>query len=403
MRYDVIVVGAGPAGNLAAQRLASFGHSVCVVDWREKVGDKLCTGIVGRECMERYCPDLTNVYSQASSAVIVSPSGKRFTIAKAQPQAYIVNRIAFVASLAEKAQQAGATYLLGPRVTAVDITNEGVNVTLKTKQASRTIKGSVIIVASGFASPIVGMVGLADGIHSEVMRGVQAEVEAPGIAETEVYLGNSIAPGSFGWLVPLPNGRALMGLVTRQKLNGHMRYFMDNLKKSGRIKDVIRQPQTWGIPVKPLSKTYGPHTVVVGDAAGLAKPTTGGGIYYAMLSGDLAADTVHKSIVAQDFSAQQMKNYETGWKSLLEEELRVGYTARLLYEYLGDKRVESLVEKFTSMQVREDLITSGIFSFDRHSRIIRRAIGHKLLGGVFTSIGTGVLPLLSTMNRKAEI
>ena len=353
--------------------------------------------------MERYSPDLTNVYREASSAVIVAPSGKRFNIAKSQPQAYIVDRVAFVASLAEKAKRAGATYMLGPRVSSVDIGEAGVDASLKTKQGSQVVHGSMVVVASGFASPLVGMVGLADRGQPEAMLGSQAEVEAPNLTETEVYLGNSIAPGSFGWLVPLADSRALVGLVTRQKLNGHMGHFMDGLERSGKIKSVIRKSQTWGVPVKPLSKTYTSRALVVGDAAGLAKPTTGGGIYYALLSGDIAADTAHEAIVGGDFSARSLKSYEKGWKSVLDAELRIGYTARVLYEHLGDGGVESLVEKFASEQIQEDLITSGIFSFDRHSGIIKKAVRHKILGRLFTSVGNGAIPLLATIagSKKA--
>ena len=74
--YDVIVMGAGPAGNIAAHRLSREGHKVAVLDWREDLGDKLCTGIVGRECVERYPPDRAHIFGKASSASVIAPSGK---------------------------------------------------------------------------------------------------------------------------------------------------------------------------------------------------------------------------------------------------------------------------------------------------------------------------------------
>jgi len=395
VRFDVLVLGAGPAGNLAAQRLASSGHSVCVIDWRQNIGDKLCTGIIGRECMERYGADLADVYHEARSAVLVSPSGKRFPVSNPNPQAYIIDRVAFVASLARKAQRAGAVYRLGPRV--VDIQIDGTGVTVYTKHGAvlETVKGSLAIVASGFSSPLVSIAGLANGGHLDAMLGCQAEVEAPGLTETEIYLGDTIAPGSFGWLVPLAESRALAGIVTRQKLNGHMGHFMENLLRTGRIRSVIKRSQSWGVPVKPLPRTYATRVLVAGDAAGLAKPTTGGGIYYALLSGDIAAQTAHEAIVEGDFSARKLKGYEKGWKAVLGSELRVGYIARVLYEYLGDQRVESLVEKMASLEVQGDLIGSSDFAFDRHSGVIKKAIAHQVLGKFFTSIGNGTGPLLS--------
>ena len=68
----MIVAGAGPAGNVAALRLSEMGHRVAVVDWRESLGDKLCTGIVGRECVERYPPDKADIWREAQSATIVA-------------------------------------------------------------------------------------------------------------------------------------------------------------------------------------------------------------------------------------------------------------------------------------------------------------------------------------------
>ena len=71
---DVIVVGAGPAGNNAALTLAKKGYGVTVIDSRENIGDKLCTGLVGEECFRRYPIDPSLVYRESNSARVVAPS-----------------------------------------------------------------------------------------------------------------------------------------------------------------------------------------------------------------------------------------------------------------------------------------------------------------------------------------
>ena len=81
-----MVVGAGPAGNNAAYRLASLGYEVVVLDWRHRLGDKLCTGIVGRECIERFPVDNPKIFRAASSARFFSPSGESFRVAKGNPR-----------------------------------------------------------------------------------------------------------------------------------------------------------------------------------------------------------------------------------------------------------------------------------------------------------------------------
>ena len=76
---DVIVVGAGPAGNNAALGLAGQGYSVTVIDWRTDIGDKVCTGIIGEECARRFPVDSNLIYRDACSAELVGPEAVSYT------------------------------------------------------------------------------------------------------------------------------------------------------------------------------------------------------------------------------------------------------------------------------------------------------------------------------------
>ena len=397
--YDVIVAGAGPAGNIAAHRLSQMGHRVAVLDWRRNLGDKLCTGIVGRECVERYPPDDVDIFREARSATIFAPSGKHHKIIKDDPQAYIINRVAFVASLATRASEAGASYRLGERVVEVQVTNSGVAVSTISGSGTRRLEGRVIVIASGFASPLIRMAGLGSLSPTAYMIGCQAEVVADHLEDTEVYLGDSVAPGSFGWLVPLSGSNALAGLVSRHRLNGHMGHFLANLRQRGKVRSVTIEPRRWGMPIKPLQRTYGDRVITVGDAAGLVKPTTGGGIYYALLSGEMAAAAVHGAFKAGDFSARRLRRYETEWKATFGKELRIGYYARRMYEALGDRQIEHLLNEFLSAQIQHEFLSSREFSFDWHSRLILKAIGHQRIGKVIKSFGPMVAPFLPRLSR----
>ena len=393
--YDVIVIGAGPAGNIAACKLSQMQHKVVVVDLLERPGEKLCTGIVGRECVERYPPNEADIYREAQSSTVIAPSGKSHRIVKDEPQAYIIDRVAFVESLARRALEAGAVYRLGEKVVEIQRSNTGVTVRSTSPTGDRRYEARVAVIASGFSSPLLHMVGLKGVDHNDYMVGCQAEVSADHLEETEVYLGDAIAPGSFGWLVPLSGSRALLGIVSRRSLNGHMRGFMSALQQNGKVRSVIKEPTSWGIPIAPLPRTYGDRFTVVGDAGGFVKPTTGGGIYYAILSGEIAADTLHGAIAADDFSARQMKSYETSWKAVLGRELRIGYYARRFYESLGDDQVECLLEILLSSNIQRELISSSDFSFDWHSGFILKLLGHQRLGRAIGSFGPKVVQFLS--------
>lgn len=394
--HDVIVVGAGPAGSIAASTLAQAGHGVAVLDWRTNLGDKLCTGIIGAECRKRFPPLDEHIHRGAKSVTIVSPNGRRYNIARDETQGFIIDRVAYVASLAQNASEAGAEFDLGRRVTSIEVAGDGVTVLASGAGGHTSHRARLLIIASGFGSPLLGMVGLRDHGNQPHMVGSQAEVIANDLQDTEVYLGQAIAPGSFGWLVPVAGSRALVGLVSRQELNGHMDRFISTLQQDGKVGEIFKQPKRWGIPLKPLARTYGDRVLVAGDAAGMAKPTTGGGIYYALLSGELAAETAAEALAAGDLSARQLRAYEKRWKALFGKEMRVGYMARMLFESLGDSQLDRLLDALVSCESRDGII-SGEFSFDWHSKLILRAINHRDLGGLIRSFGPAVVPFLSRM------
>ena len=253
---------------MAALELTRRGFSVAVLDWRANIGDKLCTGIIGKECADLWVPAPEHIHGKARSATIVSPAGRRYRIARGETQAYIVNRPAYINSVAEKAQQAGAEYILNSRVTDIRITNRCAQVTTRTDDATAEYACRIVIVASGFGSPLLQMAGISGGRREEYLVGCQVEAVAPGLTETEVYLGKGTAHNSFAWLVPLSDSRALVGMAPHRRVNGQMDAFVERLKSEGRIADITAKPQTWGIPIRPTSPSYADRALVGGDAAG---------------------------------------------------------------------------------------------------------------------------------------
>jgi len=384
---------------MAALRLAQAGRDVAVLDWRAQVGDKLCTGIIGKECVTKFPPNPEHVYREASAATIVSPSGHRFRVEKSEPQAYIVDRVAYVNSFAVKAQEAGANYLLEHRVTSLEISKTCASVTATCNGEETTLEAQMLVIAGGFGSPLLRMAGLASGKPEDYMIGCQSIVDAPELQETEVFVGDSVVPSSFGWIVPLTNGKALVGMAPREQVGRHMDRLLENLKDSGVVKNVLGQTQTWGIPIRPLPKTYGARVLVVGDSAGLVKPTTGGGIYYALLSGEFAAQTIGEAFEADNFSSRQLAHYEKAWKGVFGKELRVGYYARLLFETLNDQQLESLLEEFLSEEMLNEVMNAPDFSFDWHSNIIMKVLRHANMRKIIRSFGPAVAPFAARLLR----
>ena len=399
--YDVLIVGAGPAGSTAALDLTSSGARVALIDHRTRIGDKLCTGIIGVECADRFPvpPDL--VHHRASAALIHSPAGQTYSVEHPSTQALIVDRVAYIDCVAQKATDRGAEHHLGCMARGIDVSDRGASLCVSRGGQERRLHGRAILIATGFGSPLTRMAGLDHASNGDFLLGHQRIVEVTGLEATEVYMGDAYAPSSFGWLVPTSHSQGLLGTISRARSDAGLESLTESLSERGRIRPVQESEiGRWGIPIRPIARTYGDRVLVLGDAAGFAKPTTGGGIYYAMLSGEIAARTLLESLDTGDFSDRALRKYETRWKSEFGDELRIGYYARLLFEQLSDAQIELLMETFLSQDVQQQLINPSDFSFDRHSRTILRTVGHRQIGRIIKGFGPSVAPMLARLLRS---
>ena len=393
--YDVIIVGAGPVGSHVAGRLAGWGHRIIVLEQHEKVGKTACcTGIVGKECLETFPISKEAVLREARSARFLSPSGKFFRMEKETAQACILDRSVFDAAMARNAQARGAEYLLDSKVRDVIRTDNLVRVGVESKGRFADFEGKAVVIASGFGSRLPQKLGF--GKNADFVMGAQAEVATGEIDEVEIYLGGHIAPGFFAWLVPTSQGRALAGLLSRRHTGSHLTSFIDNLAKQGRIDPLGARITYGGIPLKPLSRTSGERVIVVGDAAGQVKPTTGGGIYYGLLCAEIAADTMHRAICNNVYSDKLLGDYEKRWRKLLSRELRIGRWARWLFEKLNDRQIDHLFDIVQRNGISESLLNSADFSFDWHSRLILRGLRHL---GPRAAVSILWLPISARLSR----
>jgi len=389
---DVIVVGAGPAGNNAALSLASQGYGVTVIDSRENIGDKLCTGLVGEECFRRFPIDPALVYREINSARVVAPSSEGLRFETPHPVARVVNRVGYVSSFADRARDAGARYLLGRRVLRVVQRKDRVSVVTD----DGTLEARALVLAAGFGTQLNRQLGLGEA--SDYVVGIQALVETGGLDEVEVYLGRNVAPGFFAWLVPTQPGYALAGLLVRKNALERFARFISAREADGRIRELVSKVTCWGIPLRPLRKTYTDRVLVVGDAAGQVKPTTGGGIFYSLLVSEIASGALDQALSEDHLSSDRLGAYQKEWKSLLSKELEVGYSARRVFEYLGDSRISSLIHQASKNGFVAELANSPDVSFDWHSSMIGKIMGHPTLGGVLRLVN----PLLARMAKGPD-
>ena len=382
--WDVIVVGAGPAGSVCAEHLARRGHRILLLERDQRPGACAnCTGIIGEEAFEVFDLPRGLVVNTISDVVFRGPYRREVTFEGGRPLAHIVRRFEFDAALAERAEQAGAELRTGVRVAGGSRSPHGVEVDGVTDKRTETFRGRAIVLAVGYHLAILRSFDM-DGPR-EFVQGVQLLCRAKDLHQTEVYVGSKWAPGSFGWAVPLDQGWAKIGLTTSGKARQHLDAILASEHLAHRLDLSDARVRLSPIPVGAPGRTHDDRVLVVGEAAGQVKTTSNGGIYYSMLGAREAAATLDAALRRDDLSAAALSSYETAWRGLLEPELQAGQQLREAFDTISDAKLAALMW-IGGMESLMDLIRNRA-DFDWHRPLLDELSGHRVVGQ-FLKMGT---------------
>jgi len=365
MRYDVVIIGAGPAGNWAAGRLAAAGLSVAVVEEHRQVGEpRFCTGILGAKAFEEYALPRGPIQRALSSATIYSPSGRSAWIGRETPQAYLMDRALFDQALAKRAAKSGAEYWLGCRAEQIAIDPRDVRVTVRRDDRRAALRAEACLLATGSNHRLHAMIGLP--APAEFLDCVQAEYAAASLSEVELFVGRSVAPGSFGWAAPVDERRARVGVCVRGSALPYFNRLTASPALAGRLGGPLTPLRKRRVPIAPAAACVADRAMLVGDAAGQVKPLTGGGIYYSIRCADLAADALIDAAAAGDFSRRRLGRYERAWRHAIGRDLAFGRYARRLLAWSGDRQLDALIGLCRTDEVQRVIARSA--DFDAHHR-----------------------------------
>lgn len=382
--YDVLVVGAGPAGCTTAELLAAAGLDVAVLEEHAVIGEPVdCTGVVGAEAFESFDLPKDIVVGSVDAITIHSPSGIPATYQGTDPLAYIVDRAELDRTLATRARDAGATMVLSTQAVDVARVESGVEVTCRRPEGeTRSVSASVLILAGGPRFAFHDRLGL--GTSSLLWRSAHAELPGNSLSHAQVYLGRDVAPGAFGWAVPVKRGGmpyVRIGVNSHSDASQYLRKLCEEKFPYLLPGDGSLPYRSWVVPVLPVCHTYGDRVLAVGDAAGQVKPTSGGGIYYGMLSAREAAVTVSEAFKRGSFTAQSLSTYEKRWRDRLGLDLKVGTLFRRLFARMADADIDDLFHT---------LVTDGLMaritekvSFDWHRELVLFLLRHPKLARIF--------------------
>jgi digeranylgeranylglycerophospholipid reductase len=342
---DVLVVGAGPAGSTIAYELVQGGARVIMLEEHKRVGMPChCAGLVSPRTLDvAGIPHEDIVLASFKRARVWGPLGSVAWLESDRVQTVAIDRARLDRHLAQRAQDIGAHLLLGVKAEAFERQNGGVRITAANGKGPEVLHAPIVIGADGVHSVVANWKN--GGPQPEFLPALKADVrfKQNGTEDIEIFVGNEIAPGWFGWVIPLPDGQARLGLAGRGRdLKGRFARFLGMVQdRFGALE--IHDKRGWLIPGQPKTQLAFDNTLLVGDAAQQAKPSTGGGIYMSMRAGKLAARAALKALRVDDPTYRTLSEYETAWAEQEGDELRYNHWLRTIYNGLNDAEIDRLV------------------------------------------------------------
>jgi len=317
-RFDVLVVGAGPAGSATAIHLARGGARVLLADKARFPRDKPCGGgLTGRALRHAPCDVESVVEHVVDRFVLRARYGRRVERASRQPLIRMTQRRRLDLHLAEQAAASGADMRDGARVEELAVGDDGVSAIV----GGLPVRSSHVVGADGANGLVSRVAGLGDGI----VRGIALEGNVPwGALDPEPYRQTAwvelgVVPGGYGWVFP-KGSHANLGVGGWLDEGPRLRAHLDRLARVHGL-DAVALTEVRGhrLPMRRLGAPAARgRALLVGDAAGLVDPLSGDGIYEAFVSGQLAADAIltgRPEVYEQSLSAALDRHAASSWKA----------------------------------------------------------------------------------------
>jgi geranylgeranyl reductase family protein len=403
--FDLIIVGAGPAGFACAYQLRKNNLKIAIIDQATFPRDKICGDALSADVVNQlYRMDdslgkhFESFHEKIDSHGVrfVSPNHAVLDINYQNPNhgnaaGYISKRMDFDNFLFQKIQnEPNIQIFQGEKV--IDINTDEAGIQLKTNE--RKLTAQMVVGADGAHSIVnkkLGHIKLEKDHYCAGIRQYYTGVSGFHADDhIELHFYNELLPGYF-WIFPLPNGEANVGLgmlsseVSKRKvdLKKSLQDLIEtkpDLRERFKNATKLEKPQGFGLPIgskkRPLS---GDRFLLLGDAASLIDPFTGEGIGNALRSGRIAADYITKAFEKQDFTAGLLKKYDKMIYQKMWNELRISRRMQKLLKY--PKLFNFVVKKANHNSSVRTLLTSMLDNVDLKRELVKPGFYFKLLFG----------------------
>ncbi len=354
MQYDVVVVGAGPSGATAAEDLARSGHKVAFIDRDGRI--KPCGGAVPPRLIEDFFIPDEQLVAKVNTARMISPTGRQVDIPIENGFVGMVDREHFDEFLRKRAADAGAHRYKGTFV-RIERDGEGTHVVYRDKISGNEVKlDTKMVIGADGARSNVARAEVKDGDKIPYVIAYHEIIEAPAPTMTydpkrcDVVYDGKISPDFYGWVFP-HGAQASVGMGSMIKSVDVKQATADLRAASGLTDCKTIRKEGAPIPLKPLDRwDNGKDVVLAGDAAGVVAPSSGEGIYYAMVGGRVAA-----TAAAAALSTGRAKDLQLARKLFMREHKQVFRVLGAMQNayYRSDERRERFVSLCHDVDVQK--------------------------------------------------
>lgn len=355
----MVVAGGSVAGLLCAREIAMRGNSVIVIEEDYEIGTpEHCGGLVSTSGLEKLgiIPFTKTFEHIIDSAAIYAPNGKNFSINSKKQKVAEINRRELDKQIAHQAQKNGA--IIKVKTSFQEITEKGV------RTNDGEIECKVFVDARGISSII-------QKDRTGILSTAQYEIYADWIKKgrVEVYFDQDKYPGFFAWVIPSGEGKGKVGVAGKGiKVTETLEEFLEKRGNYSTIRKIFAPIWIKG----PIKKFVEGKTVIVGDAAGQAKPTTSGGIYSSGMGGVLAGKAISEFL--KSAKQEDLEKYQKEWTKKFGDEFEKQLWARKILEQFDNNAINKLFELVTPEIIKE---ISEKEDFDFHTGSIVKLLGIK--------------------------
>jgi geranylgeranyl reductase family protein len=329
--YDVVVVGAGPAGLRSARLCEQAGLEVLVLERKSEIGSPVqCSGLISTNLDRLVRPQDDCIEHRVNGAIVHGPGGKEIMLEKPGTAAYVIDRKAFDEQLAKQVKSEIRFE------TSLERLEFGREVRFFTNKGE--VKSKAVIGCDGPSSVVRKHFAVRP---HEILQGIIAIEKKPSKSRfVEMWLDRGVCDG-FLWRIP-------RGKSVEYGMLGSVVNFSQLEKFFGLERDLEKRAGL--IPIGPC-KSYFDRALLVGDAAGQTKPWSGGGVVYGLICAGHAAKALREAFARDDLSEKVLAGYEKAWKAELDRPICMGMMFRELYKDMDEKQLGQLFEKFAGREL----------------------------------------------------